>query len=163
MVLLYALLAVFVVAAALLILFTPHVLYAALGLLCVLLSMAAIYFLQGASFVAVAQIIVYGSGALVLVLFSTLLLPLSTQTTAIRPKWVLLVLAVGLLVGCLWPLVSCAICTLQHKEVVYTLQEDVVTGLGLQLLGPYNLAFEWVGMNLLIALVGAVYVMRRRI
>jgi NADH:ubiquinone oxidoreductase subunit 6 (subunit J) len=25
------------------------------------------------------------------------------------------------------------------------------------------LAFEWVGMNLLIALVGAVYVMRRRI
>jgi NADH:ubiquinone oxidoreductase subunit 6 (subunit J) len=51
--------------------------------------------------------------------------------------------------------------TLQQKDVV-ALQEDGITGLGLQLLGPYILAFEWVGINLLIALVGAVYTMREQ-
>ena len=65
---LYAFLASLVVASALLIVLTPHVFYAVLGLLCTLLGMAAIYFLQGASFVAVAHIIVYGGGVLVLFL-----------------------------------------------------------------------------------------------
>ncbi len=159
--LLYALLAGLAAAAALLILFTPHVLYAALGLLCVLLSMAAIYFLQGASFVAVAHIMVYGSSVLVLVLFSTLMLPLCSQKTTIYPNWILLALVGGVLGGGLWPLVGCAVRTLQQKGVV-ALQEDAITGLGLQLLGPYILAFEWVGINLLIALVGAVYIMRKQ-
>jgi NADH-quinone oxidoreductase subunit J len=161
MVLLYVLFAGLVVAAALLVLCTPHVLYAALGLLLVLLSMAAIYFLQGASFVAVAHIMVYGSGVLVLVLFSTLMLPLRTKRADMHPNRVFTVLVAGLLGGCLWPLVGCAVRTLQQQGVA-TLQENVVTGLGLQLLGPYSLAFEWVGMNLLIALVGAVYIMRQQ-
>lgn len=163
MALLYALLAGLMVAAALLILLTPHVLYASLGLLCVLLSMAAIYFLQGAAFVAVAYVIVYGSGVLVLVLFSTLLLPLDTRPNTKRPNWVLSVLVAGLLGGCLWPLAGFSTHTLQQQGAVHPLQVDAVTGLGLQLLGPYALAFEWVGLNLLIALVGAVYIMKEPI
>ena len=159
---LYALLAGLVVAAALLILLTPHVLYAALGFLCVLLGMAAIYFLQGVAFVAVAHVLVYGGGVLVLVLFSALLLPLSTKkTTAQHPKWLLGGLIAGLVGVCLWPLVRFAIQTLQQKGNVHPLQEDAVTGLGLQLLGPYALAFEWIGLNLLIALVGVVYIMKQ--
>jgi NADH-quinone oxidoreductase subunit J len=158
--LLYALLAGLAAAAALLILFTPHVLYAALGLLCVLLSMAAIYFLQGASFLAVAHIMVYGGGVLVLVLFSTLMLPLSTPKTIIHLNWMPLALVGVLLGGSLRPLVGCAVRTLQQKGVA--LQEDIVPELGLQLLGPYILAFEWIGINLLIALVGTVYIMRKQ-
>jgi len=52
---------------------------------------------------------------------------------------------------------------LQQQSTVHPLQEDMVTRLGLQLLGPYALAFKWVGLNLLIALVGAVYIMREQI
>jgi NADH-quinone oxidoreductase subunit J len=161
MALLYALLAGLVVAAALLILLTPHVLYAALGLLCVLLGMAAIYFLQGAAFVAVAHVIVYGSSVLVLVLFSALLLPLDSKPTAQRPRWVLGSLVTGLLGGCLWPLVRFAVRTLQQQGNMHPPQADAIADLGLQLLGPYALAFEWVGLNLLIALVGAVYIMKQ--
>jgi len=163
MTLLYALLAGLVMAAALLILLTPHILYAALGLLCALLGMAAIYFLQGAAFVAVAHIIVYGGGVLVLVLLSALLLPLGSKTTTQRPRRILGSLVAGLLGVCLWPLVRFAVHTLQQQSTVHPLQEDMVTRLGLQLLGPYALAFEWVGLNLLIALVGAVYIMREQI
>jgi NADH-quinone oxidoreductase subunit J len=159
--LLYALLVVLAAAAALLILRTPRVLYAALGLLFVLLSMAAIYFLQGAAFVAVAHIMVYGSGVLVLALFSTLMLPLSAPKATIHPNWILLALAGILLGGSLWPLVGCAVRMLQQKSAV-TLQENAVTWLGLQLLGPYSLAFEWIGVNLLIALVGTVYIVRKQ-
>ena len=154
----YALLGTTVVTAALLILLTPYVLYAVLGLLCVLLGMAAIYFLQGAAFVAVAHVIVYGSGLLVLALFSALLLPLNTKTTT--PRWLLWGLIASLSGGGLWPLVHFSMQHLQQQGAVSPLQGDTVTGLGLQLLGPYALAFEWIGLNLLIALVGAAYIMK---
>lgn len=161
MTLLYALLAGLVVAAALVILLTPHVLYAALGLLCVVLGMAAVYFLQGAAFVAVAHVIVYGSGVLVLILFSTLLLPLDSKPALQRLEWILGGLVAGLLGGCLWPLARFAMHTIQQQDSLYPPQADAITGLGLQLLGPYALAFEWIGLALLIASVGATYIMEQ--
>ena len=157
---LYALLAGLVVVATLLVLHTSHVLYATLGLLCVLLGIASIYFLQGAAFLAVTHVIVYGGGVSVLVLFGTLLLPISTKITPKNPRRLLEGLVTGLVGGGLWPLIHFSIQTLQKEKTVYPLQEDVVTEMGLQLLGPYALAFEWVGLNLLVALVGAVYIMR---
>lgn len=154
MTLLYVLLAALLMAATLFILFMLQVFYAVLGLLCVLLGMAALYFLQGASFVAVAYIIVCGGGVLVLALLSTLLLPLGTKPTQRPPKWVVVGSVVGLWGGGMWPLIHFAIHTLQQQELVTPPQEDAIMGLGLQLLGPYVLAFEWIGFSLLIALVG---------
>jgi len=158
---LYALLASLVVTSVLLIVLTPHVFYAALGLLCTLLGMAAIYFLQGASFVAVAHIIVYGGGVLVLALFSTLWLPLDTKPVVQKHViWIRVGLVMGLWGGGLWPLVRFAVHTLRQQGTVQPPQADTVTGLGLQLLGPYALAFEWLGLSLLIALVGAAYLLQ---
>jgi NADH:ubiquinone oxidoreductase subunit 6 (subunit J) len=162
MTLLYALLAGWVVAATFFIFRTLQVFYAVLGLLCVLLGMAALYFLQGASFVAVAHVIVYGGGMLVLVLLSTFLLPLDTKSRQQYPQWITVGLVVGLWGGWLWPLVHFSIYALQQREPVDLLQTNAITGLGLQLLGPYVLAFEWVGISLLIALVGITYVMGKR-
>ena len=148
-----------VVAAGILILLTPHVLYAALGLLGVLLGISAIYFLQGISFVAVAQLCVYSGGVLVLLLFSTLLLSLDTHSTSTR-RWWMLVGPVGVLLGgFLWPLVL-EIGALLHTRAPVVLSNDVVAMLGLQLVGPYALAFEWTGVVLLITLVGALYLIK---
>ncbi|MCU0317723.1 MAG: NADH-quinone oxidoreductase subunit J [Amoebophilaceae bacterium] len=159
MTLIYVLLSGLLLVAALFVLLATQVFYAALGFLCVLLGMAALYFLQGASFVAVACVIVYGGGSLVLVLFSTFLLPLGTKPTQQRTKWIAVGSVLGLWGGGLWPLAHFAICTLQQQEPVIPLQANAITGLGLQLLGPYVLAFEWVGVSLLIALVGVAGVM----
>lgn len=161
MTLLYALLAGEIMASALLILSTPHVLYAILGLLCMLLGIACTYCLQGAAFVAVAHVAVYGGAAVVMLLWSTLMLPHNTQPTSTHPKWRFGVLVVGL-AGCLWPLVRAAVYTLQQRGAVAPLPADATTGLGLQLLGPYALAFEWVGLNLLVALVGATHIMKEK-
>lgn len=157
---LYTFLAGLVGAAALFLLLTPHVRYAALGLLGVLLGMAALYFLQGAAFVAVAQVLVYGSGVLVLLLFSALLLPLDTPPTPQRARWLLGSAVAVLLGGCLGPLVHWAGQTLHPQGQAPALPTDAVAALGLQLLGPYALAFEWTGLSLLVALVGAVYLMQ---
>ena len=135
-------------------------LYAALGLLSVMLGIAAIYFLQGAAFVAVAQVLVYGGGILVLLLFSSLLLPLDDRSTLMHRWWMLLGPVVVLLGGLLWPLVLEVGQHLPAKASVAPFPTDVVTMLGLQLLGPYALAFEWTGLTLLVALVGALYLLR---
>ena len=161
MMLLYLCLAGLVSAAGLLILWTPHVLYAALGLLGVLLSMAAIYFLQGAAFIAVAQTLVYGGGVVALLLFSTLMLPLdSPPLPRQRNRWILGGIVIVLLGSCLGALVYEAGQGLHAQALVSALPTDVVAMLGLQLVGPYALVFEWTGLNLLVALVGAVYLLK---
>lgn len=149
-----------VVAAGILVLLTPHVLYAVLGLLGVLLGMAVIYFLQGAAFLAVAQVLVYSSGVLVLLLFSSLLLPLDTHPVSIHRRWILSSAVVVLLGFILGPLVLEAGQQLHAQASIADLPTDVVVMLGLQLVGPYALAFEWTGLILLIALVGALYLLK---
>lgn len=157
---LYFFLAGLVVAASILILLTPHVLYAALGLLGVLLGMSAIYFLQGAAFIAVAQILVYGGGVLVLLLFSSLLLPLATRPTPICRRWTFVGPVVLLLGVFLWPLVLEAGQFLHAQAPVVIVSDDIVVMLGFQLVGPYALAFEWTGVILLVALIGALYLLK---
>mmetsp|Transcript_10945 Transcript_10945/g.25426 ORF Transcript_10945/g.25426 Transcript_10945/m.25426 type:complete len:162 (+) Transcript_10945:6397-6882(+) len=160
MLLLYALLAVWVGAMALLILVTPYMLYAVLGYLGLLMGMAAIYFLQGAAFIAVVSAIVGGSGVVVLLLFSTLFVPVGTRMPPKSSLYMLVALIVGIWWGGQWPIVRFATRILQQKESVCFLHSDAVSGLGLQLLGPYVLVFEWIGITLLIALVGVVGLMK---
>lgn len=158
----YALFIGLTVAAALFILITPHVLYATLGLLGVSLGMAAIYFLQGAAFVAVTCVLVYSSGFLVILLFSTLLLPLDTKIEERKPtKWTISSLVMVLWGNYLWSLVHGAGCVLQGRNMRSTLPHtSSIEELGLYILGPYALAFEWLGLTLLIAMVGATYLIR---
>lgn len=156
---LYFFFAGLVVAAGLLILMTPHILYAVLGLLGVLLGMAAIYFLQGAAFLAVAQVLVYGSGVLVLLFFSSFLLPLAPRPALGRRPWMFGSTVVVLVAMVLSPLVWAASERLHGQMPVSVLPADVVATLGFQLVGPYALAFEWTGVVLLVALTGALYIL----
>ena len=64
---------VMAVVAAIALLFTRNVFYAALFLITVLLSLAGLYVLAFAEFVAVTQILVYAGGILVVIIFSIML------------------------------------------------------------------------------------------
>ncbi len=158
--LLYCFFTGLIAAAGLLMLLTPHVLYTILGLLGVMLGIAAIYFLQGAAFLAVTQVLVYGSGVLVLLLFSSLLLSLDTRSTPTRRWWMLVGPVVVLLGGFLQIWVLEVEKLLPTQTPVAVLSNDVVAMMGLQLVGPYALAFEWAGLILLIALVGSLYLLK---
>lgn len=161
--LLYYLLAGLVAASALCILITPSMLYAALSLTITLVGLASIYFLQGAAFIAVVHIMIQVSGLLLIILFSLMLLKLDNNPALkckqLRPTiCIAMLLSLGLAAFFYlsiqsWP---------QPSPVQQLPSENSVVALGLQLLGPYALPLELAGIMLLIALVGAIYIVRGR-
>ena len=151
-----------IAAAALLIVVTPSVLYAALSFLIILISLAFIYFLQGVAFIAVIHIIIYVGGILLFNLFSLILLKLNIGQAFKRTKlgYTLFIVIVILLILCLTPLLYLSIKSLPQPTLPQAPPGDTIVALGLQLLGPYALALELAGIILLIALLGAVYIAR---
>jgi NADH:ubiquinone oxidoreductase subunit 6 (subunit J) len=160
--LLYYLFAGLVAMAAVSILFTSQVFYAALCLLGVSIGLSAIYFLQGATFIAVIYLIVYAGGVLVVILFALLFFrpPARITPTQLKLSYrMLTVLGVGLL---LMPLLKWSISLVAHpSNPMQTAELDTsVVNIGYQLLGPYGLLVEIAGILLLIVLVGALYIVR---
>src|SRR5690606_28039474 len=61
------------VLSALMVLWTKNVLYAAFSLIITFMGVAAMYVFAGADFIAVAQILIYVGGILVLIIFGVML------------------------------------------------------------------------------------------
>jgi NADH:ubiquinone oxidoreductase subunit 6 (subunit J) len=158
---LYYLFAGVVAMAAVSILFTSHVFYAALCLLGVSIGLSAIYFLQGTTFIAVIYLIIYAGGVLVVILFALLFFrPLAqVRPNQIRLSYrMLTILGVGLF---LMPLLKWSISVVPHSNPMQTAELNTsAVNIGYQLLGPYGLRVEIVGILLLIVLVGALYIVR---
>lgn len=152
---------------ALAVLLTRNVLYAAFCLLLTLLGVAGLFVLASADFLAVAQIMIYVGGVLVLVIFGVMLThkPENTPslTNAQQPNQVLVLnrrnwltgvlVAIGLFGGFYAVLVQANFTMLTHEPFSQT----TVGTIGTQLMTEYSLAFEIVGLLLLAALVGAAY------
>lgn len=159
--LLYYLFAGVVAMAAVTILFTSHILYAVLCILGVSIGLSAIYFLQGATFIAVIYLIIYGGGILVIFLFALLFFrpPARITPHQFRLSYrMLTVLGVGLF---LMPLLKWSISVVSQSDPMETAELNTsVVNIGYQLLGPYGLLVEMVGILLLIVLVGALYIVR---
>ena len=132
----------------------------ALWLLGVLVSLAALYFLMLANFLAVIQLIVYAGGILVLIVFGVML---TTKSPWARfdPKPIEVVggLVVALLLfgGLSWVLVIDTdwSVTAQPNASVFTVAE-----LGNALLTDYLLPFEVASVLLLAVMIGAAFLAR---
>ncbi len=154
---------------ALAVLLTRSVIYAAFFLLLTLLGVAGLFVLASADFLAIAQIMIYVGGVLVLVIFGVMLThkPERTTTDSQQPNqiisgnrvgagsgWVVAVLVAGALFVALYTLLSRANFTLLTQAVGW---QSTVNTIGKQLMTEYVLPFEIVGILLLAALVGATY------
>ena len=161
-------------ASALGLLLTRNVLYSAYLLLLTLLGVAALFVFAGADFLAVAQLVVYVGGVLVLVLFGVMLtnkptpatgdsLPASEQPNTIltenRRPWFAVLLAGGLFLGLSRLLMSANFVVFDRPMSTATTTIDVI---GRQLMTGYVLAFEIIGILLLVALVGSGYLAKKR-
>lgn len=154
---------------ALAVLLTRNVLYAAFCLLLTLLGVAGLFVLASADFLAVAQIMIYVGGVLVLVIFGVMLthkpdasLTNSQQPNLVtaqnrpgsRPTWLIGVLvAGGLFAGLASVLSQTNFTILTHAPF----RQTTVGTIGVQLMTEYSLPFEIAGILLLAALVGAAY------
>ncbi len=153
-------LAVMVFVSAVAAAFLRNIVMAAFALFFTLLGMAGFYVLLGADFLAITQVVVYVGGILILLLFGVLLTHRSIETLELetRGTYVLGLLGGLLVYGVLhYFLFSASWPTALMKPL-----EPTTAGIGQLLLNKYLLPFEVSSVTLLIALIGAAYLVRRR-
>jgi NADH-quinone oxidoreductase subunit J len=139
---------------AIAILFSNNVFKSAMYLLVTLLSVAALYVLLYAEFLAVAQILVYAGGITVIIIFGIMLTTrISGKPLIVKNTHVLSGALVSLAV--LWMLAGYLTALPIEKS---TFQPIHISSIGLQIFSLYSLPFELAGLLLLIALIGAAVV-----
>ena len=139
-----------------------HPLYSAISLIGVFISLACLYVMLAAPFIAAVQVIVYAGAIMVLVVFVIMLLNVE-QEERIRPRLKFLVpVAVGL-AAILFAEVAFILVSVQEFRVAPSASVDVgVThSIGTQLFTRYLLPFEITSILLLMAIVGAMTLARR--
>jgi NAD(P)H-quinone oxidoreductase subunit 6 len=142
--------------------FSRNIIYSAWSLLFAFLGVAGLYVFLGADFPAVAQVLIYVGGVLVLILFAIML----TKQIGEDPK--LTNAHLGLPIGA--ALAAVTIATLAYMAVMAPWKiapvrsyEPVSAALGTAFLTDFLLPFEVASVVLLAALVGAVVIARKEI
>ncbi|MEX1239311.1 MAG: NADH-quinone oxidoreductase subunit J [Cyclobacteriaceae bacterium] len=134
------------------IVFSGDVFKSALLLLTCLLSIAALYVLSFAEFIAVTQILIYAGGILVIIIFGIMLTTkisgqaLTVQNTNIFSGGIAGIGLLTLLVRYLPDIPPAESKGLQPQDI---------SVIGLKIFSLYSLPFEIAGLLLLVALVGA--------
>lgn len=144
---------------------TRNLLYAGFSLLLTLLSVAAIYVLLFADFVAVTQLMVYVGGVLVLILFGIMLSSRvhdkSVMSENVNVGWGITISLLTLIGLCytIWQAGFSSLPWLQQGDTdVLAGQKSTVQHIGIKLMTDFVLSFEIASLLLLIALMGAAYI-----
>jgi NADH:ubiquinone oxidoreductase subunit 6 (subunit J) len=151
--------AILTVASAAGVVFSRTLIYSAFALLFTFFGVAGLYVLLGADFLAATQFLVYVGGILVLLLFGVMLthkiqdLDLRSGTHQLAPG---LIVAGGLLVV----LAQTALRTEWAAEP--RMPAPTTNAIGRLFLGEYLLPFEAASVLLLVVLIGAAMIVRRR-
>jgi NADH-quinone oxidoreductase subunit J len=153
-------------AGALGVVFLRNPFYSVLALVCHLLSLAALFLLLRAEFVAAAQVIVYVGAVMVLYLFVVAYVGGGADpiTTAGRPnlRWVSLLFALALFAELCVAVLGTGLTVLGEEGSGWFEGFGTPAEIGRLLLTDFLLAFEVASMLLLVAAVGAVILARRR-
>jgi NAD(P)H-quinone oxidoreductase subunit 6 len=156
----FAVLAVTVVAGALGVVLLPNVVYAAFLLAGVFLSVAGLYLMLNASFVAAAQVLVYVGAVNVLILFAIMLVNKREDLSAI-PGLGLRRLLSGLVCGGLFALLIRVVFTTPWGQGPEPVGDEATIRIGEHLFSDYLLPFELASVLLLMAMIGAIVLARR--
>ena len=153
------------IASALVVLWTNNVIYAALSLIITFMGVAAIYVFAGADFIAVAQILIYVGGILVLIIFGVMLtnrLTGQAVTTESHNRFSGYVIGLFLFVGLFYAIVQVNFLSFSRVVAVEG-AGGTIAPIGVKLMSDYVLQFEVVAVLLLLALIGAAFIASRQI
>ncbi len=141
---------------------SPNIVRKALFLLLTLVGVAGLYFLLAAELLAAVQLIVYAGGTLILIVFG-IMLTSRNPFLQLRPSsWELaLGVTVGLVFACLIALAAFA-SPLPSAGPDPVVGYDRVETIGKGLLSLYLAPFEVAAVLLLVVMIGAAYIARRR-
>ena len=140
--------------------FSRNIIYSAFSLLFTFFGVAGIYVLLNADFLAVAQLLIYVGGILVLLLFGVMLtnkvinVEMKTGTLQTIPASIIVAMTAGSL---------CGVFYVTDWKIVRSVPTMATTtnSLGEMFMTTYALPFEVASVVLLVALVGAAMIARR--
>ncbi len=156
----FLVLAIVSIAAALGMVFSRNAVYSALFLVLNFVTVAVFYLLLGAPFIAMSQVTVYAGAIMVLFLFVIMLLGAESIASTSDLPWqkpLAFTLSLALVVESIYLIVSRA----QMDNVITAPDASINTmdnlrEMALQLYGQYLLPFEITSILLLVAMVGAI-------
>jgi NADH-quinone oxidoreductase subunit J len=167
---LFIICAIFAVASALNLVLQKHPISSALSLIGVMGSLAVLYLLLGAEFIAMAQMIVYGGAVMVLFVFVIMLLNAGSEKSSAK-SWFAQIAGVPLLsalVALLAFLIRAVLPNCRTPPPTRAVEFGSWVGgtaqaIGMMLFTKYLLPFEVVSILILIAILGAVVLARKEI
>jgi len=138
--------------------------HSALALIVTLLAQASIYLMLYAPFVAGVQIILYAGGIMVLFLFVIMLVSIdrSMKERQFNSQWVVGVIAATALGG-LFIAVYTKGTSIFPDRALSIVENDNTQKVASLLYGQYMFAFEIASLLLLVAIIGAVVMAKKRI
>ena len=139
----------------------PNIVYSAFLLAGVFLSVAGLYLLLNASFVAAAQILVYVGAVNVLILFAIMLVNKQENLAAIPGLGLRRLLSGAVCAGLFTLLLRVAFTTPWATPGPLPVGEDATLRIGEHLFSDYLLPFELASVLLLMAMIGAIVLARR--
>lgn len=153
--------AILAVGSASVVVFSRNIVHSALALLFTFVAVAGLYVLLHADFLAVTQVLIYVGGILVLLLFGIMLtsravdIELKTGTLHAWPARILVAFLAGTLAGIFYA-------TWKAVDAPAPAYETTTAMIGTELMTTWLLPFEVASVILLVALVGAAFIARRR-
>lgn len=138
---------------------TRNIVHSAFFLLFTLFGIAGLYVLLGADFVSIVQLVVYIGGILILILFGVMLTQKITSVEIKTGTFQVLPAAIG--VGLFGGFLIAALTNTEWRNFDSPVPETTASGLGFLLMQEYVIAFELLGILLLVALVGAASMARK--
>ena len=132
--------------------FTRHLLYGIVALLLTLLSVAAIFVMLGAEFLAITQILVYAGGVVVLLLFGIMLThPVKGEALVVLHQYQ----SAAMLLGASF--FALMVMTITRPTGAEVLLVPTMQDIGKQLMTRYVWPFELSGLLLLICLIASAF------
>ena len=153
--------AVLVVGSAALVVLGPNLVHSAFALLATFFGVAVFYVLLGADFLAGVQVLIYVGGILILLLFGVMLthriygVDLKTETLQFWPGLAVAVAVLVTIVGIIYR-------TPWRQMGFAGFEGPTTSSIGELFMNEYVLPFEAASVLLLIALMGAAMIVRRR-
>lgn len=142
--------------------FSRNIIYSAWSLLFAFMGVAGLYVFLGADFPAVAQVLIYVGGILVLILFAIMLTKQIGEDPKLTNAHLALPAGGALAVATIATLTYMAVMA-PWKVVAEPSYQPVSAGLGIAFLTEYLLPFEVASVVLLAALIGSVIIARKEI
>lgn len=156
-------LALIAVAAAIAMIASSNTVYSALFLVLNFLTVATLYLLLNAAFIAVVQITVYAGAIMVLFLFVIMLLGTERENIGGRIRWQMpLAIVLGLALAAELAFVLLRTDIVQSSLAELSVEFGSPASIGRVLFSEYLVPFEVTSILLLVAMIGAIVITRKQ-